>query len=366
MLRIRILTDEEIEEDIIQIRNELYPKPFIVISHFATYTRGKRYELIQLLQSICEKHNIPFLNQSNIIAKYGKGILAQEPVLAHYTSKGQVVVGKCLMDKIREVMVALSNRKLYQVYYTSEERVRKYTFHGFGDYIRGVIYLYQTLEGQAIELNVNFSNHHLSSAFVCRNHLSIDECENAKYILADNPHENVLQFRHVFTNRHYSYPTLSNGCKEFIIRNCLTPRIGFSARLASIKQQLSITDREYSILHFRLFDNETFSQSRLDVIQKIIEDIPLQYPNEPFLLLSNSDVYLSYLDSPFLIKTNLSRGHVGQNTHTVEECKDTMTEFMLMTTSKRIIQVSVYRWGSGFSETAHQIYDVPIIRHKIA
>jgi hypothetical protein len=58
------LTDEEIEDDIIQIKNELYPKPFIIVSHFSTYETGKRYELIQLLKKICEKLSIPFFFKS--------------------------------------------------------------------------------------------------------------------------------------------------------------------------------------------------------------------------------------------------------------------------------------------------------------
>jgi len=336
-----------------------------VISHFATYPHGKRYELTQLLQSICLKFNIPFLNQSDLIAKYGESILVPEPVLAHYTPEGHRMVGEWMMSKIREIVDAPPIQQLYQVYYTSEERVKKYTFHGFGDYIRGVVHLYQTVQGKPVELNVNFSNHHLQSVFVCRNHLSIDECETAKYIFIDDPTD-VLQHTHIFTNRFHSFPAYDTACKEFLIRNCLTPRIGFTKKLSAIKQQLSIIDGEYSILHIRLYDNETFSQTRLDAIQSIIQNVQLQYPDEPFLLLSNSNVYFDHVHSPFLIKTQLLRGHVGQNTHTANECIDTMAEFMLMTTSKRIVQLSVYGWGSGFSETAHNIYDIPITRYQIA
>jgi len=97
------LTDEEIENEIIQIKNELYPKPFIIISHFATYEKGKRYELTQLLKNICKKHNIPFLNQSDIIKEFGTNILINEEVLAHYTSEGEEIVGKVLFNKINQV-----------------------------------------------------------------------------------------------------------------------------------------------------------------------------------------------------------------------------------------------------------------------
>ena len=96
-------TDEEIENDIIQIKNELYPKPFVIISHFATYEKGKRYELTQLLKYICLKHNIPFLNQSDIIKEFGLDILNKEEVLSHYTSQGHNIVGQILFNKINDV-----------------------------------------------------------------------------------------------------------------------------------------------------------------------------------------------------------------------------------------------------------------------
>jgi len=97
------LTDAEIEDDIIEIRNELYPKPFIIISHFATYDYGKRFELITLLKNICQKLQIPFINQSDIVKQYGIDIISNEPVLAHYTDRGNAYVGKVLLNKINEV-----------------------------------------------------------------------------------------------------------------------------------------------------------------------------------------------------------------------------------------------------------------------
>ena len=66
-----------------------------------------------------------------------------------------------------------------------------------------------------------------------------------------------------------------------------------------------------------------------------------------------------------IIKTNLKPVHVGLNTITMEECENTMLEFMLMTTCNKIHQLSVYEWGSGFSDTIHKIYNVPIEKYNI-
>ena len=358
------LTDEEIENDIIQIRNELYPKPFIILSHFATYESGKRYELIKLLENICKKLNIPFINQSDIVKKYGNNIILKEPVLAHYTKEGLSYVGKILLDKINEVKNINNSTKkiLHQVYYTSEERVKKQTFHGFGDYIRGTIHLYQLIKDKNVELKINFSNHHLSNVFICDNHLSIEQCENTKYIFGTG--ENFLDYSHVFTNN-FEFSRPDKDCKNFIIKNCFTPTISFGKKLLNVKEKLNLTDFNYSIIHIRLDDNETFNHNRLNNILNIINSIKHNNADEKYILIASNKIYLNYINFSFIQKTNLKSGHVGLNTITLNECEDTMIEFMLMTTSRKIYQLSVYGWGSGFSDTINKIYDIEVIKFKI-
>jgi len=48
--------DEEIE-----IKKQLN-RPIIIVSHIVTYNYGTRYELLKLLEKICLKHNILFIN----------------------------------------------------------------------------------------------------------------------------------------------------------------------------------------------------------------------------------------------------------------------------------------------------------------
>jgi hypothetical protein len=359
------LTDEEIEDDIIQIRNELYPKPFIILSHFATYESGKRYELINLLKNICNKFNIPFINQSDIIKEYGNNIILNEPVLAHYTQEGLDYVGKYIYDKIIDVKTQQQNLKktLNQVYYTSFQRVKKYTFHGFGDYIRGTIYLYQ-LYGDNVNLKINFSNHNLSNLFVCDNHLSMDESEKIKYIFGTG--ENFLDYDCVFTNNMLISQNITNDCKDFIIKNCLTPRISFEKKILNFKKLINIEDFNYSVIHIRLNDNEIYNEKRFNCIMNIIFNIKQKTTDDKLLLITSNEVYLNKINLPFIIKTNLNRGHVGLDTTTLQECEDTMIEFMIMKTCKQIYQLSVYGWGSGFSDTINKLYDIPINKYNIS
>lgn len=355
-------SDEEIEADIVKIRNELYPRPMVIVTHFATYAHGKRYELIQLLERISKRYSIVFLNQSNIVQQHGSQILVQEPVLAHYTDIGNKIVGSYLMSKIEEAAVP-KFKPLYQVYYVSADRINKYAYHGFGDFVHGAIYLYQLCyetNNTNRELRINFSNHDLSSIFVCDNHLSIEECESAKYVF-HHDQTDCLDYQHVFTNKRAT-TIISTACKSFIISKCLTPTIQFEKRLLREKDRLGLPDN-YSVIHIRTIDFEMFSLQRMQTIVQKIDEIT-RNSSDTFLLLSNSDLYTASISHPSIKQTQLQKIHTGLM-NSAAKCEDTMIEFMLMTTSKFIYQLSAYEWGSGFSDAVHNLYDIPMRKIKI-
>jgi len=94
-ITIRDLTDDEIEEDISSIVKLLHPKPVVFVSHFYTYTHGKRYMLASLLERICLKLNIPFFNPSLLLDEYSESELFEsEKVLNHYTQLGHSIVSR--------------------------------------------------------------------------------------------------------------------------------------------------------------------------------------------------------------------------------------------------------------------------------
>ena len=103
-IEIKNETDEEIENNILNIQKVLYPKPFIIISHFATYNYGKRYELTKLLEKITTKYKIPFYNPSILLEKYSpEKLFINEKVLSHYTEFGEKIIEneyKKLIDNI--------------------------------------------------------------------------------------------------------------------------------------------------------------------------------------------------------------------------------------------------------------------------
>ena len=84
-------SDEEIEQDILEIQKMLYPKKMIIVSHYNSKENGEyipsRNELIQLLDCICKKYEFLFVNPTIVLSNY-----TQEEVmstdLGHYTDFG--------------------------------------------------------------------------------------------------------------------------------------------------------------------------------------------------------------------------------------------------------------------------------------
>jgi hypothetical protein len=84
-------SDEEIENDILEIQKMLYPKKIIIVSHYNSkqndeYISSRNY-LINLLDSICKKYDIPFINPIIVLSNYSQEQVMTDD-LAHYTDFG--------------------------------------------------------------------------------------------------------------------------------------------------------------------------------------------------------------------------------------------------------------------------------------
>jgi len=85
---VRQMTNKEIYNDIIKIKEELYPKKLIIITHFHTYD-GKRRELANFIYNTCVKLNIPCIDPSILLQQYTiEQLFCEEASLNHYTPFG--------------------------------------------------------------------------------------------------------------------------------------------------------------------------------------------------------------------------------------------------------------------------------------
>lgn len=105
-IKIRKQEDEEIEKDLLEIK-DLLGKPILIISHLVTYDKGDRYNLSELLENLCKKYNIPFINPIKEFKKRNislDNIFHEEKVLAHYNQKGDEEIRKIYKENIDKIL----------------------------------------------------------------------------------------------------------------------------------------------------------------------------------------------------------------------------------------------------------------------
>jgi hypothetical protein len=88
-------SDEEIENDILKIIYELNTTKLIIVSHIVTDNKSERYNLSKLLENICFKYNILFINPVVEIRNQGHNInelVVNEKKIYHYNENGHKIM----------------------------------------------------------------------------------------------------------------------------------------------------------------------------------------------------------------------------------------------------------------------------------
>lgn len=365
------LTDQEIEEDILRMKDLFHPKPFIIVSHIYTRKYGKRYDLVNLLKQLTSKHCIPFINPSEELSEYDPSVLYQsETVLSHYTPKGVELIRNVYtkyierMSTAKKTVVLLS--KMTYINMPSDG------FWGLGDIIRGICGVYETCKKMNYDIIVDISRHPFGK-FMKDIHVlktTDDEISNIKFECFSSRHQlenflvhsfstsDVVKF---FTNCStwvYDAP-ISTECKDFI-RNLLTPNEELQAYIESI-----LPTKPYGVMHFRLGDTELVgSNAPVGVNLNAYFEFKKHSTDDDFcVLISDSQRFKHHVKSihPSTIMYDVPACHIGTSTND-ELIKHTLAEFFLITRSKYVKTFSVYGWTSGFVHSACLLYGVQLIR----
>lgn len=99
-IKIRSQSDQEIEDDLSEIKKEIGKKHIVIVTHFATYN-GKRRDLVNLLKSICCKLDLTIFDPSILLQENSvDNLFVKESVLSHYTSLGHQIVSRHYKDTI--------------------------------------------------------------------------------------------------------------------------------------------------------------------------------------------------------------------------------------------------------------------------
>ena len=103
----RELTDEEIRQDLLTIRQLLHPKAILVVPHIYTRAQGKRYELVKLLERLCSELHLPYLDISRELDMAGHAanvVYQDEAVLAHFTPAGERAAAEIYRTKLSKLV----------------------------------------------------------------------------------------------------------------------------------------------------------------------------------------------------------------------------------------------------------------------
>lgn len=101
-----IQSDEEIEEDILNIVKELGKNKIIIVGHIVTYESGERYNLLKLLENICCKNNILFIDPIKEFTKKGydiNNLMVKEDISVHYNELGHHIIGSIYDEYISKL-----------------------------------------------------------------------------------------------------------------------------------------------------------------------------------------------------------------------------------------------------------------------
>lgn len=90
---------DEIYSDVLEIKKELYNKPIIIVTHIVTRNTGSRYDLMNMLEKICNKVSIPIINPVKEILARGHDLYDLiDADNKHYNNHGHDVI-KSIYDE---------------------------------------------------------------------------------------------------------------------------------------------------------------------------------------------------------------------------------------------------------------------------
>lgn len=270
---------------------------------------------------------------------------------------------------------------------------------GFGDFIRGCISCHQLSLKNNFKFDINlgpFSDFYkpasnyfpkAKSIHNFRNVGDISALSKKIYFLSGQNYDNINNNTyHIFTNTwpdntieniekpnqkhsHQGWGDISKETKKFI-KERLQP-------VGDINDFFKEFPKEYEVVHIRSGDPNGFKNkfdAKIDVttsengiasyVMFQIADI-LKTTDKPLIILSDSSVVKNYINtissgfnSDRIIISEVKAIHSGMG-----GMKETVYDLNILNHAKKIHQLSIYTWGSGFSNIAHHIFDVPIQRY---
>jgi hypothetical protein len=183
-----------------------------------------------------------------------------------------------------------------------------------------------------------------------------------KFIDFCNKQQNYNDTIYIFTN---SFP-IRNITKDErdIIKKYLEPSEEMNSYFLNHIRELNLTPKQYHTIHVRSGDDFLVSKKRNESFLKTIKtklSHHLSDDKEYFFTSDNFELNRYMVSDNKNIKTLLyDKAHTGINTH-IDNYKNILLDFYIMSESNKIFSYSVYGHGSSFSKWCAEIYDLELI-----
>lgn len=243
------------------------------------------------------------------------------------------------------------------------------SYWGFGDMLRGVCGVAEVCKEYGYNLFVDMRYHPVHHFFKHIEHgyeSVIDNNINNVTLDIFNTHESLVSklsrafeasdvyYNAMWCDTYVFNRDLSSSTKEFV-RRLLTPTDDFREYIDS-----RLPSTTFHIVHFRLGDDRIGTSALTDYeqYQKLIE----RYACDGDFIISDNKRLKEIVRDTYSDKyrlTDIEPCHIGKETE-LEKIRGTLYEFILTSRAMRINTKSCYSWISGFVNTVHSIFDVPI------
>ena len=291
------------------------------------------------------------------------------------------------LDYIKSIYKNTKLKKIVNVYQKKYINIKG---QGFGDFLRGSIYLTYICLVLGLDFDIDIKNHPMS--MYLNNNISLYNINYSNiepYICYDNNETNfIINFikklnnynEEIFYLFNNSQPLFNIANPKFNIiqkaRNIIIPKIEPKKNVLDILDNkldmCNLKRKKYGVIHIRAGDYFMNIQKNVDShkhqisfkhINDIITFISLYCSRKKkYIVVGDSDKIKRYITAKFsnLIMFDTKITHLGEsNTNDNTSILDTFIDFNIIRFSNFIISFSGYGHGSCFSDYCAKLYNIP-------
>lgn len=249
-------------------------------------------------------------------------------------------------------------------------------YFGFGDYLRGCLFLSQLCIQQKKRFIMNYSDHPISEFLHSIDNTHIPENTIITYTNKFT-YNNYISFlnkkkKHnisVLTNLYPSKPIHNNVIMNVLKQIEPTPQLIQS--IQNYLLEMNLEKNKFTVIHLRLGDNILISKDKISYFAffKIIKILKkILNPKQKYLILSDNHfikvIIHKYFPFTSFKNTNITHLGVSQNMES-NSVLDTLTEFFIMNHCTHIISFSTYTHRTSFGEMASLLFYKPFTYYSL-